>query len=92
MRSRFPMTEREKVQGRLATAKINGGAAAAEPRGNGRFTVTGRAGDRYTVQAFGLETFVCDCKAGRYGGDCWHKAATYLRMISDGAVAAKAVA
>jgi uncharacterized Zn finger protein len=78
------MTESEKVQGRLEVAKINGGAAAATPRGNGRFTVEGRAGDRYTVQVFDRETMRCDCKAGQYGNNpCWHQAATFLRIIAD---------
>ncbi len=81
------MTEREKVQGRLEAAKVNGGAAAATPRGNDRYTVSGRTGTRYTVFAPSLETLVCDCKAGVHGGDCWHKASVYLRMLADRAIA-----
>jgi hypothetical protein len=77
------LTEREKLEGRLHAAKVNGGAAAATPRGDGRFTVVGRAGDRYTVQVFDLETMTCDCKAGQFGTACWHAAATYLRIIAD---------
>ncbi len=53
-------TYREKIEGRLEAAKVNGGAAAVEPRGNGRFTVEGRAGARYTVWALNAETFLCD--------------------------------
>jgi hypothetical protein len=37
-----PQTLREKIEGRLRAAKINSGASAAQPRGNGIFTVTGR--------------------------------------------------
>ena len=80
-------TYRSKVEGRLQAAQINGGAAAAQPRGDGRFLVTGRAGDRYTVKVFDLETMLCDCKAGRYGTPCWHAAAAYLRIIADRAAA-----
>ncbi len=77
------MTEREKVESRLQAAKTNGGAAAATPRGEDRYTVIGRAGDRYTVQAFTLERMVCDCRAGQFDRDCWHKAATFLRVVAD---------
>jgi uncharacterized Zn finger protein len=82
------MTEREKLEGRLEAAKINGGASAAIPRGNDRYTVEGRAGARYTVQVFNLETMACDCKAGINGVACWHAAAVYLRIVADRAVAA----
>lgn len=84
------MTEREKAEGRLAAAIINGGAAAAIPRGDDRYTVLGRSGDRYTVHAFCLDDLRCDCKAGLLGGGtaCWHAAAVYLRLIADRAVAA----
>jgi|GEM_PF-3174050 len=82
------MTEQERIEGRLAAAKINGGAHAATPRGEGRYTVEGRAGARYTVQVFNLETMACDCKAGLFGNACWHAAAVYLRIVADQAVAA----
>ena len=77
------MTEREKIEGRLAAAKVNGGAAAATPRGNGRYTVIGRADGRYTVEVLNRETMMCDCASGRHGGFCWHAAAVYLRIIAD---------
>ncbi len=77
------MTEREKIESRLYVAKINGGASAAMPRGDDRYTVVGRAGDRYTVRAFGLERMTCDCRAGQFSRDCWHKAATFLRLVAD---------
>jgi len=81
-------TYREKIEGRLQVAKINGGAAAAEPRGNDRYTVEGRAGARYTVWALNAETFFCDCKAGTTSGTpCWHAAAAFLRIIADRATA-----
>ncbi len=77
-------TYREKIEGRLQVAKVNGGAAAAEPRGNGRYTVEGRAGARYTVWALNAETFFCDCKAGTTSGTpCWHAAAAFLRIVAD---------
>ncbi len=77
-------THREKIEGRLEAAKVNGGAAAAEPRGNGRYTVEGRAGARYTVWALNAETFFCDCKAGTTSGTpCWHAAAAFLRIVAD---------
>ncbi len=79
-------TFREKVEGRLHAAKVNGGASAAQPRGNGIFTVTGRAGARYSVRVFDLETMMCDCKAGQFGNPCWHVAAAYLRLVSENAV------
>jgi len=81
-------TYREKIEGRLLVAKVNGGAAAAEPRGNDRFTVEGRAGARYTVWALNAETFLCDCQAGTTSGTpCWHAAATFLRIVADRATA-----
>ena len=58
------MTERQKLQGRLDAAKINGGTAAVTPRGNDRYTVEGRAGARYTVQGFGLETWPAAAEPG----------------------------
>jgi uncharacterized Zn finger protein len=81
-------TEREKIEGRLAAARVNGGAQAATPRGNDRYTVEGRAGARYTVQFFNLESMACDCRAGIFGNACWHAAATYLRIIADRSAAA----
>ncbi len=81
-------TYREKIEGRLLAAKVNGGAAAAEPRGNGRYTVEGRSGARYTVWALNAETFFCDCKAGTTSGTpCWHAAAAFLRIIAGRATA-----
>lgn len=79
------MSYRTKVEGRLEAAKINGGAAAATPRGNDRYTVVGREGARYTVMVFNIETMACDCRAGRNGGGtpCWHAAAVYLRLVAD---------
>ncbi len=63
---------REKIEGRLEAAKVNGGATAAEPRGNDRYSVTGRSGARYTVWAVNAETFLCDCRAGTTSGTpCW---------------------
>jgi len=77
-------TYREKIEGRLEAAKVNGGATAAEPRGNDRYSVTGRSGARYTVWAVNAETFLCDCKAGTTSGTpCWHAAAAYLRTLAD---------
>jgi len=86
-RSRFPLSEREKVQSRLESAVINSGAALVEPRGNDRYVVQGRSG-RYTVHAFGLESFYCDCKAGRYHNACFHAACVYLWLVSKTASAA----
>ncbi len=81
-------TYREKIEGRLEAAKVNGGAAAAEPRGNDRYTVEGRSGARYTVWAMNAETFFCDCKAGTTSGTpCWHAAAAFLRIVADSAAA-----
>lgn len=80
------MTHQEKLEGRLHAAKVNGGAAAVEPRGNGIFTVYGRTENRYTVRVFGLEDMLCDCKAGQHGGMCWHAAAVYLRILADASV------
>jgi hypothetical protein len=68
------MTTREKLEGRLEAAKVNGGAAAAQPRGDGRYAVTGRAGDRYTAHVLSLDAIRCDCKAGQFGNACWHAA------------------
>lgn len=82
------MTHREKIEGRLHAAQVNGGAAAATPRGNNRYTVTGRSGSRYTVAVFDLESMICDCKAGSYGTPCWHTAAVYLRLIADQVIGA----
>jgi uncharacterized Zn finger protein len=82
------MSEREKLESRLAAAKINGGAAAVTPRAGDRYTVEGRAGGRYTVQVFNLERMACDCKAGIHGNCCWHAAAVYLRLVADRMVAA----
>jgi hypothetical protein len=77
------MTWKEKVEGRIKAAIVNGGASAATPRGDGRFTVRGRAGDRYTVVTFGLGAMVrCDCKAGIHDVPCWHAAAVYLLMVA----------
>ena len=83
---RIPQTLREKLQSRLHAANVNGGASAAQPRGNGIFTVTGRAGARYSVKVFDLETIVCDCKAGQFSNPCWHAGAAYLRLIADRAI------
>ncbi len=77
---------RKTLQGRLHAAKVNGGASAAQPRGNGIFTVIGRARDRYTVRVETLDRISCDCRAGQYGAPCWHVAAAYLRVVSDNAV------
>lgn len=77
------MTHRAKVQGRLHAARVNGGAAAVTPRADGLYTVTGRAGNRYTVRAFGLEDLHCDCRAGQFGTPCWHAAAAFLRIVAD---------
>lgn len=80
--SRHPFSYRDKVEGRLHAAQINGGASAATPRGDDRYTVVGRAGDRYTVLAVDLETMRCDCKADQYGAPCWHAASVYLRIVA----------
>jgi len=85
-RSRFPQTAAEQLAGRLHAAKVNGGAAVATPRGNGRYGVTGRAETRYTVHLIGDRAF-CDCKAGSFGRPCWHAAAAWLRRLADTAVA-----
>lgn len=77
------MTYREKIESRLHAAQVNGGAAAATPRDAGLYTVTGRAGARYSVRVFGLEEMRCDCKAGQFGNPCWHAAAAFLRTIAD---------
>jgi len=77
------MTHVQKVDARFHAAKVNGGAAAAEPRGNGLFTVTGRAGARYSVRAWSLDHITCDCRAGQFGNPCWHAAAAFLRHIAD---------
>jgi hypothetical protein len=84
-----PKSLRDRVQDRLQVAKINGGAACAEPRGNGRFTVHGRTGNRYTCVIVDRETIICDCRSGLYHGpsSCWHSACAFLRAIADGAVA-----
>lgn len=86
MRSRFPLSEREQLRGRLHAAKVNGGATAAIPRGNGRYMVTGRAETRYTVNLLG-DRAMCDCKAGSFGRPCWHAAAAWLRRLADSVVA-----
>lgn len=80
------MSLREQVEGRLKAAQINGGAAAAEPRGNGRYVVTGRDGHtRYTVHVLSAENAACDCPAFVKGGGrfCWHAAAALLRNLAD---------
>jgi uncharacterized Zn finger protein len=77
------MTHRAKIESRLHAAQINGGAAAATLRAADLYTVTGRAGDRYSVKVFGLEEMRCDCKAGQYGNPCWHAAAAFLRIVAD---------
>jgi hypothetical protein len=82
------MTTREKLESRLEAAKVNGGASAATPRGDGRYTVTGRAGARYTAYVLSLDTIACDCRAGQFGNACWHAAAAYLRVVADRMVAA----
>jgi hypothetical protein len=83
------MSENQKIQGRLDAAKINGGAHAVTSRGNDRYTVEGRTGNRYTVFAPSLETILCDCKAGLLGHTpCWHAAATFLFIVSESTVAA----
>jgi hypothetical protein len=71
------------IQGRLRAAKVNGGASAAQPHGDGRYTVTGRADARYTVHVASLDAIACDCPAGIYGKPCWHAAAAYLRVVAD---------
>lgn len=81
-------TYQEQVSSRFAAAKINGGASAAQPRGNGRYTVTGRAGDRYTCFVIDLDNVKCDCRAGQFDKPCWHAAAAFLRHIADHQVAA----
>jgi hypothetical protein len=87
MRSRFPMSLRQKLEARLAVAKLNGGAAAALPRGNGRFCVIGRVGNaRYTGLAHSVDRFSCDCRHGQYAGtdaSCYHAACVYLRLLAD---------
>lgn len=81
-------TYREKIEGRLEAAKVNGGAAAAQPRGNDRYTVIGRSGGRYTVWAMNADTLLCDCKAGTTSATpCWHAAAVFLRIVADRAAA-----
>jgi hypothetical protein len=79
------MSEREKMEGRLRAAQINGGAAAATPRGDGRYTVISRDGvTRYTVYAVTREYFRCDCKSGQFRENaCWHSAAAFLRVTAD---------
>jgi hypothetical protein len=85
MRSRFGQSVREQAQGRLAAAIVNGGAQAAEPRGNGTYTIRGRAGDRYTCRVISLDVVQCDCKAAisRGSNACWHSAAAWLRAVAD---------
>lgn len=83
---RKPQALRDRLQGRLHAAEVNGGAQAAQPRGNGIFTVFGRAETRYTVRIFDLDNIRCDCKAGQYGTPCWHAGAAYLRAIADRAL------
>jgi hypothetical protein len=84
------MTERERIEGRLQAAKLNGGAAAAQPRGSGRYLVTGRDGHtRYTVQVAGPDRAFCDCPAGIHRNadgfpGCWHTVAALMRDLADG--------
>jgi uncharacterized Zn finger protein len=80
------MTEREKAESRLRAALVNGGAKAAQPRGDSRYTVYGRTENRYTVFAPSMERMICDCPAGTFDKDCWHKAAVYLRLVADSTV------
>jgi uncharacterized Zn finger protein len=94
MRTRFHMTERERIEGRLAAAKAHGGARAAIPRDSREahpvYTVTGSRGDRYRVDVVTLDYIRCTCDAavkGR-GAPCWHAAAAFLRAIADSAVQA----
>lgn len=76
-------THRARIQGRLHAAQINGGAAAATPRGGDLYTVTGRTGTHYSVKVVDLDNIFCDCKAGQCGVPCWHSAAAFLRIIAD---------
>jgi hypothetical protein len=85
-RSRFPKSEREMIEGRLAAAKLQGGASAAQPLGDSR------SGARYHVHVFSLESMRCSCDAGRFGNYCWHQASCFLRLVSDSALAQKKVA
>lgn len=71
------------IQGRLQAAKVNGGASAAQPRGDGRYVVTGRADARYTVHVASLDAIACDCPAGIHDKPCWHAAAAFLRYVAD---------
>ena len=79
------MPYRAQLERRLAAAALNGGAQAVTPRNANLYTVTGRAGTRYTVATFGLESIRCDCKAGLCDVPCWHAAAVYLRLVADSA-------
>ena len=85
------MTMAERIAGRLAVAKINGGAAAAAPQGRGIYIVQGRVGSRYTVRVRGLDlgAVQCDCPAGikGHGAPCWHGASAWLRFIADSSAA-----
>lgn len=76
---------RSRIQAALFRARVAGGAKCATPRGRDLYTVTGRAGDRYTVLVAGLESdhVRCDCKAGFHGTPCWHAAAAWLRVVAD---------
>lgn len=82
------MTVAQKEAGRLAAAKINGGASAALPRGNGRYTVTSRDGETcYTCQVVTLDYVRCDCKAGQYRENaCWHAACAWLAAVASSAL------
>ena len=74
----------QQVEDRIRVAWHNGGPAAAQPRGEGRFVVTGRAGSsRYTVVLIGRGAATCDCPAGLHGRTCWHAAAAWLRALAD---------
>lgn len=79
---RRAQARRSHLEGRLHAARVNGGPAAARPRGNGIYTVVGRGDVRYTVRARSLDSFECDCPAGRHGVACWHVAAVYLRIVA----------
>ena len=87
---------RRHLEGRIETARLNGGPSAVTPRGANRYTVVGRAGDRYTVVVTGsyshAENYACDCAAGLHGRDCWHEAAVWLLFVSMTAMASRKAA
>jgi uncharacterized Zn finger protein len=80
------MSSREKIEGRLAAAALNGGASNVIAKGDDHYLVVGRAGTRYTVFAPSLERMLCDCPSGIHGGICWHQAAVYLKKVADSAI------